>query len=84
MRNSDNLKILGVIALILVTVGVMIYAIKAHNEWKDSCVAQGGHVIDQHTNSTIWISDSNGGHWGSSDSTTYYCYSQDGKLIDIE
>ena len=81
---ETGVKIFLGMALLALAAFAIIMAIKSHNGWVENCTKQGGHVIDQHTTSSIWISDDKGGHWGTSSSTTYYCYSQDGKLIDIE
>lgn len=74
------------VAVFVVLVTVIIgFAVRSHNRWVDWCEEQGGHVVD-HTQVTTTVINGNNGTptTGTSTSTTYYCLSADGRILDIE
>lgn len=68
---------LAVVAAIV----VIVVAIRSHNAWERWCTDHPGAHVDRHTD---WISvpDGNGGTTTSTN-TTYYCISDDGRILGI-
>lgn len=68
-------------ALALVAVAAIIWAIHADNEWSAWCESQGGHV-SRDTN-TVTVIGANGKP-GVGTSTTSFCLTADGRILDIQ
>lgn len=68
--------------------GLLVIAIPAwnrdHNQWQAWCRDHGGHVAD-HTDTTVVTTVSGNGQpgVGVGSSTTYYCLSADGRVLDV-
>lgn len=72
--------IIGIVVLILVGIGIAIYFVeKDQNAWEDWCHSQGGVVKE----STKTVVTQNGNKTGVGTSTTYYCLTQDGRILDV-
>lgn len=72
------------IGLVVVGLAILIpYAIQEHNRWVDWCVSAGGHV-DSTTSTSVGSTVVNGkvGTTTTTD-TTYYCLTDDGRILDI-
>lgn len=71
--------IMGALALIL---GITIpLAIRSQNSWEAWCADQGGHVTDS---AQVVTTVSGSGKVGTGVSTTYYCLSADGRILDVQ
>lgn len=72
----------AVLALLLVGVGVGIYfAGQEHDRWVQWCVSEGGHV-DSSTSTGVGIDYTNGKPVTTT-STTFYCLTSDGRVLDV-
>lgn len=71
--------IFGVLLLLVAGVSIF-FAAKEHSDWESWCVAEGGHV-DQDTKVATTYVD---GKVGTATSTTYYCLSDDGRILDVQ
>jgi hypothetical protein len=64
----------------IIAVGIPL-AVRADHQYQVWCQAQGGHVT---SNTTYGTTVTTGGHVGTTSSTTTYCLSADGRIIDIQ
>jgi hypothetical protein len=75
IKNNPEIAVIAVLAVGAVI--LLVWALSAHGEWREWCYSQGGHVVE----------DVNTGVTTSGDvtvSTTYFCLSEDGRILDIE
>ena len=64
---------------------LIIAASGEHNAWTEWCRQQGGHVVDHtDTTTTVVVNPASGQPGvGVGTTTTYYCLSADGRILDI-
>jgi len=74
------MKILIGAGFVIFFIVVAFLAITGYNDWEDSCVARGGHV-SSHTDWNTTYDYKGTAH--SNSNTTYYCLSNDGRILDI-
>lgn len=74
-------------AVVVALIGwALVVAIQDHNAWEDDCKARGGHV-NSHTD---WVTSPGtyvNGTWHpgtSTANTTYFCFSNDGRILGID
>lgn len=69
----------------LVVLALIILTIQEHNRWVDWCVSQGGRV-DSSTSYSLQSTVNANGQPGTTtvSHTTYYCLTDDGRIIDIK
>lgn len=74
------------VVLVAALTWLIVAASGEHDRWTDWCRAQGGHVVDHtETTTTVVINPNNGQPGvGTGSSTTYYCLSGDGRILDIQ
>lgn len=77
MRIFVGLLIAGIVAALI---WLIPYSIKQHQAWEDGCTGQGGHV-DTDTKMVTTYDAKGKPTFGST--TTYYCLSEDGRILDI-
>lgn len=79
-----TLYVFAVLPLLIIA-AVIPFAIRDQNRWEQWCTDQGGHVTD-HTESTVSTVVGANGQPGVAvgTSTTYYCLSADGRILDIQ
>lgn len=76
----------GILPILLA--GFFVVAIPTWNadqaRWEQWCHAQGGHVTDSTTTTTVVTVGANGNPGvGTGSSTTYFCLSANGRILDI-
>lgn len=83
-RTEEKLLLAAIVALVMIIVGVLIWAQRDQDRWEDWCTAQGGIVTDStSTGTTVVVNPKGGPGIGTTTGTTHYCI-VDGKLIDTK
>jgi hypothetical protein len=73
---------IGLFVLIVIGAVVGIYfTIQEHDRWEKWCYSKGGHVVDD--TKTVTTTGTNGKP-AIGASTTYYCLTSDGRILDIQ
>jgi hypothetical protein len=71
----------GVVVAVVAGLAIaLVFAIRSNNEWAAWCQSQGGHVTSHTTTTTVVTAN---GKPGIATTTTSYCLSADGRILDI-
>jgi hypothetical protein len=77
---KSNWALAGYALMAVLIVAVIFYAIREQNKWETWCHDKGGNV--SHHTDWITVPDGNGGTTSTSN-TTYYCITDDGRLLGV-
>lgn len=70
---------LVIVATCLVLAVLIFVATKQDDEWRAWCQSQGGHVTSTTKTDIVFVD----GKSGTSSSTTYFCLTADGRVLDV-
>ena len=75
-----SIKIIGALVVVAFFIAVVVYQVRQQQEWEDWCYDQGGRVKDVTKYNSGW---STSGEYVTTGDTTYFCITNDGRLLDV-
>jgi len=73
-------KALAVLAVIGLVIWLIVLAVQEHERWEQWCYGQSGHVDKSTSLGHTYID----GKYVTTTNTTYYCLTDDGRILDIK